>query len=110
MGRIYEELNNTADARTYYQKAVNIDPDFFLALNNLGVIYIHEELYPEAITLLKRAIKVKQHYVKAIGNLGVAYNFMGDVDQAKIYYRKALNINPNYHLIRENLNKFIIKK
>ena len=57
MGRIYEQLNNIADARTYYQKAVNIDSDFFLALNNLGVIYIHEGLYPEAITLLKRELR-----------------------------------------------------
>jgi superkiller protein 3 len=100
MGRICEQLNNTADARTYHQKAANIDSDFFLALNNLGVIYIHEGLYPEAITLLKRFIKVNKHYVKALGNLGVAYHFMGDVDKATIYYRKALNINPNYHLIR----------
>ena len=60
MGRIYEQLNNIADARTYYQKAENIDSDFFIALNNLGVIYIHEGLYPEAITVLKRAIKVNQ--------------------------------------------------
>lgn len=39
LGDSYKEVNDSDEAINYYQKVLEINPDFFLALYNLGVIY-----------------------------------------------------------------------
>ncbi len=39
LGDSYKELGKTDDAINYYQQALDIDPNYFLALYNLGVVY-----------------------------------------------------------------------
>jgi tetratricopeptide (TPR) repeat protein len=36
MGRPYQQMNEKAQARRYYRKAVNLKPDFELAQEHLG--------------------------------------------------------------------------
>ncbi|MBN2237995.1 MAG: tetratricopeptide repeat protein [Bacteroidales bacterium] len=39
LGDSYKEIKNNEEAIKYYQEALEIDPDYFLALYNLGVVY-----------------------------------------------------------------------
>jgi tetratricopeptide (TPR) repeat protein len=39
LGDSYKEVKDTENAIDYYQQALEIDPDYFLALYNLGVVY-----------------------------------------------------------------------
>lgn len=39
LGDSYKEVKNTEEALNYYNKALEINPDYFLALYNLGVVY-----------------------------------------------------------------------
>ena len=39
LGDSYKEVGNTEEAINYYQKSLEINPDYFLALYNLGVVY-----------------------------------------------------------------------
>lgn len=39
LGDSYKEVKNTEEAINYYHKALEINPDYFLALYNLGVVY-----------------------------------------------------------------------
>lgn len=39
LGDSYKELGKTEEAINYYQQALDIDPNYFLALYNLGVVY-----------------------------------------------------------------------
>lgn len=39
LGDSYKEIKNTEEAINYYQQSLDINPDYFLALYNLGVVY-----------------------------------------------------------------------
>jgi tetratricopeptide (TPR) repeat protein len=39
LGDSYKEIGDTDEAINYYQKSLEINPDYFLALYNLGVVY-----------------------------------------------------------------------
>ena len=77
-----------------YHKAIGIDPDYYTAYNNLGVIYLDGiRNLKEAERLFKTAISLKNDYVMAHFNLGRVYQEKGKNIEAAQYYQKALEIN-----------------
>ena len=40
LGNIFQELGDDQKAKDCYQKAIEIDPNYVNALNNLGVIFL----------------------------------------------------------------------
>ena len=77
-----------------YHKALGINPDYYNAYNNLGVIYL-DGIYnlKEAKKLFETAISIKPDYVMAHFNLGRAYGKSGKKIEAAKYYQKALELN-----------------
>jgi len=43
-------------------------------------------------------------YFQAYNNLGLAYELSGDIPNAKKYYQKAIDANPDFQLAKDNLN------
>ena len=74
MGNIFKTQNIFSNAITYYQKAININADFYEAYSNLGNVYIDIGKYNAATRALKKALKLnkEQNYGKfsAFLNLG----------------------------------------
>ncbi|MBI1185449.1 tetratricopeptide repeat protein [bacterium] len=76
-------------ATQQYHKAIEIYPDYYDALNNLGNAYRYVKDYDKAEFYLKKIIKINPKYGKAYYNLGVAY-FESE------QYEKCLNILQKY--------------
>lgn len=71
-----------ADAEKYARRAVKLAPQYPDAKNQLGVVLINEQKYPEAIEVL-RPLTTDPSYTSihlAWGNLGWAQVLAGDVD------------------------------
>ena len=88
-----EEFENSI---FYWQKAININPDFAGAYNNMGVAYDEKGKYDIAIECFQKAINLKPDFAVAYNNMGVAYGKKGYYDKAMECYHKAININPDY--------------
>lgn len=94
-------------ARTYFQRAVDIDPtyaDAYAALafcHVIGGYYIYDifppnEAYPLARTAAEKALSLNDRLPEAYVTLGVVrVAFEGRWDEGEQAFRKALTLNPN---------------
>lgn len=91
----------------YYIKAIDLDPNYDIALNNLGVVYL-DGLgdTKRALECFKKAVDINPNYVLAYFNKGRCYDVMGEKIEAARIYQRALDLNENF----EEINSDIIKE
>ncbi|GHT74082.1 hypothetical protein FACS189456_5210 [Bacteroidia bacterium] len=86
----------------YYQKVIEIDPDFG-TYNNIGLAYHHRENYAQAIKYYQKALEIDPKSAPVYGNMGNAYAFQGNYTQAIKCYQKALEIDPDDTSVYHNM-------
>ena len=90
------------DAASQWQFIVNVAPDHFSALVNLGSTLTEIGKVSEAITMYERAIGIRPTYM-AYSNLGTAYSRVNRYPESVDAYRKALEIDDSDSLAWGNL-------
>jgi tetratricopeptide (TPR) repeat protein len=73
--------------------------------NNIGMCYMDQEKYKEAIDNYLIAAKTDVKFSSAYNNIGTCYERMNDIPKARDSYRKALEIDPANELAKQNLEK-----
>jgi TolB-like protein/Flp pilus assembly protein TadD len=98
MGLSYFLWGKLNEATASCTKAVEIDPDDFIAHWTLGRIYFTEGKLDQALELFRRVIEIKPSFYA--GHLDMAQTSvgLGLVEQAETAYRTLLDILPNYLL------------
>ena len=77
-----------------FHKAIELNPDFEIAQNNLGVVYLDGYGDPkESIQYFKKAIELNPNYTLAYFNLARAYQSIGDKANAAEYYQMTMDLN-----------------
>lgn len=84
-----------ADARTDAKKQVEF-----------GINVAQRGLWREAIYRWERAATIDPTYAAAQNNLAVAYEHEGELDKARAAYEKALQLEPNNALVKQNYELF----
>ena len=87
--------HDLAKAIRNFRAAVDIDPNFALAHNNLGLTAIETGNIPQAIELLHRAIALDRYLDIAYGNLGLAYLEHGEFESAYRNFAAAIALDPD---------------
>lgn len=89
------------------RKAIDLDPEFGNPWNDLGAYMLALDRPQEAIPYLERALRAPRYltYHYAHYNLGRAYEKMGDMRRARVKYRAALELDPQYALARDALDR-----
>ena len=95
--------NNLQDARNYYQKVLELDPNHSQTLNNLGAIFLVLGERLKAKNCYEKVIELNPNYADAHNNLGNILKELGERLKAKECYEKAISINPNYLNAHYNL-------
>jgi adenylate cyclase len=98
MGLSYFLWGKLNEATASCTKAVEIDPDDFIAHWTLGRIYFTEGKLEQAVELFRRVIEIKPSFYA--GHLDMAQTSvgLGLTEQAETAYRTLLEILPNYLL------------
>ena len=101
-GRTFYDEKQYDQAITEFKNVINIniDPKFKEAHNLLGVVYIKQQRYTEAIKALKKAITIDEKFKEAYFNLALAYLELGDFEAATCAANAALAIDSNYERAR----------
>jgi tetratricopeptide (TPR) repeat protein len=115
-GLIYDHTNRPEQAMVAYQKAVELKPDHDSALLNLGVHYLRNRNYDQAISIYEKLTGERgQASAVTYTNLGSAYRGRsGDyptesaarnelLRKAETAYKQALSGNRNYAPVYYNL-------
>lgn len=87
--------HDLAKAIRNFRAAVEIDPNFALAHNNLGLTAIETGNIARAIKLLKYAIQLAPDLDIAYGNLGLAYLEQGNFEAAYQNFATAIALDPD---------------
>jgi Flp pilus assembly protein TadD len=84
-----------ADARSDAKKQVEF-----------GINVAQRGLWREAIYRWERATQIDPSYAAAYNNLAVAYEHEGEFDKARTAYEKAIELDPENALVKQNFELF----
>src|SRR5688500_5049618 len=73
---------------------------------DFGIEVAQRGLWREAIVRWLRAAELDPTYAAAHNNLAIAYEHEGELDKARAAYEKALELDPNNALIKQNYELF----
>jgi tetratricopeptide (TPR) repeat protein len=98
MGLSYFLWGKLNEATASCTKAIEIDPDDFIAHWTLGRIYFTEGKLDQALELFRRVAEIKPGFYA--GHLDVAQTCLGlgRTEEADVVYRQLLDLMPNYLL------------
>ena len=101
------EMKNDDRAIIYLEKALELNPDSFEAIRNLGLFYHFTYRYNEAQIYFKKMLEIDSTFVEAYFNIGNTYigMYTDNMDQyskdttlqkASYYFDKAIELFPEY--------------
>lgn len=82
-----------AEAEKLFKEAIEIEPRYCDAMDNLGLLLRQQNRIDEAITWYKKSLEVKPDNTVALQNLGVAYNLQGKIELAIEVYEKLVEVS-----------------
>ena len=86
-----------------YRRAIDIQPNFAQAYNNLGGVYFLSGSYPEAVEEYKKAIELKPDYAEAYYNLAMVYEATGEINRAIDSYKMVIGVRPDHERAHQGL-------
>ncbi len=90
LGVIRRTQGDDTEAREYLKKAVSLNPDYYEASFNLGILYLEAKAPEKAIACFKKCTKIRPKSKEAFKQLGTIYEtYFLDMKKAKYYYEQA---------------------
>ncbi len=102
-GAIMNMLGRSAEAEAACRHAIDLNPDYIEAYNNLAVALSQQNRLEEAIQICDTAIECRPDYADALINKGNFLVHMDDPVSAIETFTMAIKIAPNNPLARVNL-------
>ena len=94
LGFLYWGKGDIDEALKEYSLAIEYKPDYDIAYNNMGVIYLDDlGRVRQAIDLFKKSVEFNPNYALAHFNLARAIAITGDKIEAAKLYQIAQDIN-----------------
>jgi len=94
-------------AAGHLKKAIEIDPDFIQAHNNLGATYINLREYDGAVAELQKTIELAPNLQEPYHNLGMALLLLHRLPEAEAAARRALDLRPKHSGARYTLGRIL---
>lgn len=91
-GMEYINEGDTENAILKFTKAVNIDPNFAFAWDNLGISYRKNKQYEQAISSYLRSLEIYPEGRLPLLNIAITYNLNQQYNEAVTYYKKFIDI------------------
>jgi Tfp pilus assembly protein PilF/peroxiredoxin len=96
LGTLYMKGGETNSARTAFERALELQPDYADASNSLGALLAQSGEVPAAIERFRAALQARPDFADALNNLGFALFQTGQPAQAYELYQKALALAPDF--------------
>ncbi|MBX9946659.1 MAG: tetratricopeptide repeat protein [Reyranella sp.] len=93
-GNRLNDQNAKEEAIAFYDRAIDIDPKFALALVNKAIVLMDTGDYQAARALIQSAVSIDPRYHTALGVWGDLSRSHDDLDEAVLRYRQAAMAKP----------------
>jgi Flp pilus assembly protein TadD len=87
-----QNIGNPDSAMSLYQKAIELDPAYAVAFNDLGIIYEAKGLIDLAEKNYLKSIKIDPMYLSTYSNLALLYENKRDLEKAAFYWEKRAQL------------------
>ncbi len=101
----YTRMNLLPEALSDYKRITEIKPDYETAFFNSGLLYLDLDSTALAFTQFDNTINIAPLHVRAHYFRGYCSELLGNKEEAKADYRKALSFSPDFNLAIQGLNR-----
>jgi protein O-GlcNAc transferase len=91
LGVIYTKKNLTKYSQIYFEKSLDINPNYEPAIKNLALLYINRGLYEDSIKLIENKINQMEDLYYAYSILGLGYFNLLELKKGIDFFEKSLN-------------------
>lgn len=91
--RLFQKSGRLQEAKRLYEETLSVDSDYVDALNNLGVIHIHDKNYSAARAFFAKAIRLRPGYVDSYYNLACLHAIKGELTESLYHLKKAVSLD-----------------
>lgn len=103
LGAAFIQQGNPEQAEKHLRRALEINPGYPEALNDLGTILTDAGKYQEAILHFSNALTLNPNYAEAHNNLALTLTYMNRFPEAIEHYKIAIALNPRSSNALNNL-------
>ncbi len=96
LGLLYLAQNKPKEALAYFQKAVEIKPNYLQARNNIACLLVDLGKIDDAIAQFRIVLEINPSDTDARNNLGKVLYRIGKYAEAVEQWRFAIQLNPNH--------------
>ena len=101
LGWAYYNKQEYEVAKKYYSDALNLEPNFIIALQGLGRTYIAMGMATDAVAILEKAVKNYPRSAESYFYLAKAYCLSHEYKKAISAYNKVVELAPDSHIALE---------
>jgi Flp pilus assembly protein TadD len=95
---------NSAKALELYEKALEMDGNNTTAMNGIGYILVDTDRdLMRGLRLCRKAVDKRPQNAAYLDSLGWAYYKSGDSQEARVWFRRALDLAPSREEIRRHM-------
>lgn len=98
-----QNQGNIDRAIALYEKAIALNPELFLAYQNLGDIYTDTNQIEQALDYYRSAEKLQPKSWLILQKIGNIFLKKEDFITAGIYFQRSIDLNPNFPWSHHNL-------
>jgi Flp pilus assembly protein TadD len=109
LGLLATREGRTSEAIGYFEQALRLNPDYWIALENLGNAYRQQRRWEEARAALERAVAARPQEPEANYSLAMVYAQTEDTARAYQYLQNALKLRPAYPEALNNLGVLYLR-
>jgi tetratricopeptide (TPR) repeat protein len=91
-GLEYQKIGDIDNALAFYQKAVEIDPQYSVVYNDLGVLFDAKGMLDRAEENYLKAIAIQPNFLSPYTNLAILYEAKRNLNKAAFYWKKRAEL------------------
>ncbi|XP_051171855.1 cell division cycle protein 27 homolog [Leptopilina boulardi] len=99
-GNLFSSQTEHETAIKFFQRAIQVNPDFPYAYTLLGHEYVMTEELDKAITAFRNAIRLDPRHYNAWFGLGTIFSKQEQYSLAELHFKRALQINQHNSAIK----------
>ena len=108
LGELRQVQGHSPEAKSFYARTLQIDPQHERAFNNLGLLALDEQRYPLAESFFRHSLAVAPRNAKTHFLIAKTFLAEGNRDAAEQALRNAIELSPTqreFQDLREQLNE-----